>query len=76
MTTLAEWRREHGHFADHRAEQARAWFEQEVREGLLADLARPGAAREAMARLGDQVQAGDISAAAAAAEMLALLGRG
>lgn len=76
MTELADWRRAKGHFATSRAEQSRGWFEEEVRAGLLADLRRPGPAREAMARLGAGVQAGDMSAVAAAGEMLRLLGRG
>ncbi|GHE04840.1 arginine transporter [Defluviimonas sp. 20V17] len=76
MTELADWRRAEGHFAANRAEQARAWFEEEVRAGLLADLRRPGPAQEAMARLGAGVQAGEMTAVAAADEMLRLLGRG
>lgn len=76
MTELADWRRAHGKFDANRAEQARGWFEAEVREGLLADLARPGPARDAMARIGAQVAQGETSAAAAAAEMLKILGRG
>ncbi len=34
MQALVAWRRETGHFARRRAEQARHWFEEEVREGL------------------------------------------
>ncbi|NIY97237.1 methylmalonyl Co-A mutase-associated GTPase MeaB [Salipiger sp. HF18] len=69
MTALAEWRRETGHFAGRRAEQARFWFEAEVREGLLARLRRePG--KGAMAALAQQVEAGEISAAAAAEDLL------
>ncbi|WP_102225041.1 methylmalonyl Co-A mutase-associated GTPase MeaB [Acidimangrovimonas sediminis] len=75
MTVLADWRRAEGYFDRNRAEQARGWFEEEVREGLLAELRRPGPARDALARLGARVQAGETSATAAAQEMLALLGR-
>ena len=38
MTALVAWRREHGHFDGRRKEQARYWFEQEVKQGLLARL--------------------------------------
>ena len=38
MTALADWRRDYGHFAARRAEQARHWFLADVRAGLLARL--------------------------------------
>ncbi|WP_289150822.1 methylmalonyl Co-A mutase-associated GTPase MeaB [uncultured Salipiger sp.] len=69
MTALADWRRETGHFAGRRAEQARFWFEAEVREGLLARLRREPV-KGAMAALARQVEAGEISAAAAAEDLL------
>ncbi len=69
MTALADWRRETGHFAGRRAEQARYWFEAEVRDGLLARL-RDGDARAAMASLAEQVEAGALSPSAAARQML------
>ncbi|NVK60745.1 MAG: methylmalonyl Co-A mutase-associated GTPase MeaB, partial [Rhodobacteraceae bacterium] len=69
MTALADWRRETGHFAGRRAEQARFWFEAEVREGLLARLRREPV-KGAMAALAQQVEAGEISAAAAAEDLL------
>ena len=62
---LVEWRRQHGHWASHRAQQARYWFEQEVRQGLLARLDAP-TARRALALVGDQVAAGAVTASAAA----------
>ena len=74
MSTLADWRRVKGHWAAHRAAQARHWFGQEVRQGLLAVLDREPA-RGSMAALGARVEAGEISPEEAAAEMLALLGR-
>ena len=55
-----------------RAAQARHWFTEEVRQGLLAALAQ-GAARDAMARLGEAVAKGEKTPEAAAAEMLATL---
>lgn len=73
MQTLIGWRRAQGHFDRRRAEQARHWFEEEVRQGLLAVLTRPGPAREAMARLGSAVTQGALTPEAAAAELLATL---
>ncbi|MDO5647186.1 methylmalonyl Co-A mutase-associated GTPase MeaB [Paracoccus sp. (in: a-proteobacteria)] len=69
MRELADWRRDHGHFAQNRADQARYWFVSELRAGLLAQL--DGAeARAQVADLGDQVAAGDLTPGAAAARML------
>ncbi|ODM42602.1 methylmalonyl Co-A mutase-associated GTPase MeaB [Cereibacter johrii] len=73
MQALVAWRRETGHFDRRRAEQARHWFEEEVREGLLAVLSRPGPARDRMARLGAAVTRGEITPEAAAAELLTTL---
>ena len=75
MQSLADWRRSHGHWSTRRADQARHWFEAEVRHGLLSALAREPA-KGIMARLGDQVAEGRATPEAAAAEMLGLLGRG
>jgi len=74
MSTLAAWRREHGHFDRRRAMQARHWFESEVREGLLARLHSDPVIRAKMAALGTAVAEGQAAPAAAAAEMLATLG--
>ena len=74
MQALALWRRETGHWAGRRAAQARHWFEEEVRQGLLAALAREPA-KGIMARLGETVARGEATPEAAAAEMLGLLGR-
>ena len=59
MTTLAAWRRETGHFARRRSEQARHWFGEDVRQGLLMRLTTPDA-RESMATLGDAVAKGTL----------------
>jgi LAO/AO transport system kinase len=75
MQHLALWRRTHGHWATRRAGQARHWFEEEVRQGLLSALTREPA-RGIMARLGERVAAGEATPEAAATEMLGLLGRG
>lgn len=73
MLRLAAWRREQGHFDRRRAEQARHWFETEVREGLLARLVSDPAIRARMQALGGAVAAGQTAPAVAAAEMLAAL---
>ncbi len=73
MTALTDWRRETGHFAARRADQARFWFEEEVRQGLLARLAT-GPARAEMERLGADVAEGLATPAGAAADMLGHLG--
>ncbi|ADE86854.1 methylmalonyl Co-A mutase-associated GTPase MeaB [Rhodobacter capsulatus] len=75
MQALAAWRRAQGHFDRRRAEQARHWFETEVREGLLARLVTDPAIRARMQALGSAVAAGQTAPAVAAAEMLAALQR-
>src|SRR5690606_36412263 len=75
MRGLADWRRAQGHFAARRAEQARQWFEDEVRQGLLAQLAEP-VTRAAVADLGVRVEAGEVTAVAAARQILDRLARG
>jgi LAO/AO transport system kinase len=69
MRALAGWRRDNGHFARRRAEQARHWFDEEVRQGLLARLNAPEARRR-LARLSERVATGDLSPPAAAADFL------
>ncbi|MGV6812715.1 MAG: methylmalonyl Co-A mutase-associated GTPase MeaB [Brevirhabdus sp.] len=73
MRALMEWRRENGVFAATRAAQARAWFEEEVREGLLARLTGDREMRAQLERLGASVEAGEISTTLAVAEMLTAL---
>lgn len=73
MRALADWRRGSGHFAARRAEQARHWFEEEVRQGLLARLTADASVRARMERLGEEVAAGRAAPARAAAEMLEAL---
>ena len=72
MQSLANWRRDNGHFAARRAAQARYWFEQEVREALLARLASPDI-RARMDALGAAAARGEIQPARAAADLLAEL---
>ena len=73
--TLADWRRASGDFAAARASQARQWFEDEVRLGLLARLSADVDLRARMAALGDEVEAGRLPATAAAEMLAALKGR-
>lgn len=75
MQALAVWRKREGHWSARRAHQARHWFAEEVRQGLLAVLEREPA-KGSMAALGREVEAGHLSPEAAAARMLGLLGRG
>ncbi len=73
MKTLMDWRRENGHWSGTRAEQARYWFGEDVRQALLARLETPWA-RERMEGLSDQVARGAVSPTAAAQELLKGLG--
>lgn len=70
MQDLAQWRRDQGHWAARRAAQARHWFEEEVRRGLLAALDAPDK-RSQLAALGARVAAGATTPEAAAAAFLA-----
>ncbi|NIZ11652.1 methylmalonyl Co-A mutase-associated GTPase MeaB [Pseudooceanicola sp. HF7] len=70
MQTLADWRREQGHFDRIRAEQARFWFAEEVRQGLLARLDGPEA-KARLSALADEVASGALTPALAAEKMLA-----
>jgi LAO/AO transport system kinase len=73
MTALAEWRKDHGHWAARRARQARGWFEAEVRQGVLARLTEDADMRARMDALGAQVARGEVSASRAAADILSAL---
>jgi LAO/AO transport system kinase len=73
MTELADWRRETGHWERNRAAQARHWFLEDLRAGLLARLHTDPEIRAEVERLGDAVAHGTISATAAADEMLATM---
>ncbi|SUZ31539.1 GTPase ArgK [Roseibaca ekhonensis] len=72
IMALVDWRRAHGHWDRRRAEQARRWFEEELRETVLARLQTPEA-RQMGANLGAQVEAGQIAPARAAQTMLAAI---
>ena len=75
IAALADWRRAAGHFAAHRAEQARSWFEDEVRAALIARLSQDARVRAEMERLGRAVEGG-LSPSEAARRMAALLATG
>jgi len=75
MTELAEGRRASGHWERNRAEQARHWFLEDLRAGLLARLHTDPDIRAEVDRLGRDVAEGRISATAAADEMLATMRR-
>jgi LAO/AO transport system kinase len=74
MQTLATWRKAQGHWAARRAAQARHWFEEEVRQGLLAALTHEPQ-RGLMAGLGMRVAAGELTPEAAASELLQAMAR-
>ena len=69
MQTLTQWRKENGHWDAMRARQARHWFEDEVRLGLLAQL-DSGVMRARLEQLGQAVAKGEITATNAARELL------
>ncbi len=73
MQTLTDWRREAGFFDGRRADQARYWFEQELRQALLSRLETPEARAE-MTRLGQAVSEGHATPAVAAQQLLVSLG--
>jgi len=70
IETLVDYRRESGFWAARRASQARGWFAEEVRRGLMAQLSTNPKAEAAMASLADAVATGEKSPSAAAAEVL------
>ncbi|MDG2341057.1 MAG: methylmalonyl Co-A mutase-associated GTPase MeaB, partial [Paracoccaceae bacterium] len=72
MKNLVDWRKENGHFNDRRAEQQRFWFEEEVRQTLLAQL-ELGPVKARMSEHGDLVAAGGVTASKAAADILKML---
>ncbi|MBR9650979.1 methylmalonyl Co-A mutase-associated GTPase MeaB [Thalassovita aquimarina] len=73
MTALTEWRRENGHFDTRRAAQAQFWFEEEVKQALLAQL-QTGIARDALVRIGADVAEGRATPTRAADRLLREIG--
>ena len=72
IEALTEWRRETGHWASRRSEQARHWFEDELRQAMLARLQTPEA-RAMASQLTTEVETGQSTAPRAAARMIATL---
>ncbi len=72
LTGLRDWRHAEGFWDRTRADQARYWFEEEVKATLLAQL-QTASARAALAELGAAVAQGEIAPSKAAAEFLAAL---
>jgi len=73
MQVLAEWRRENGHWATRRAGQAKHWFHEEVRQGLLAALTARQDVRTEMQAAAEAVAAGAETPDKAAARVLTLI---
>jgi LAO/AO transport system kinase len=76
ISTLADWRRDHGHWAERRAAQDLHWFQAEVQAGLVARLTARADVQAAMARAESAVRSGDASPEAAAAAVLAQIAQG
>lgn len=70
IKALTDWRKMHGHWAQNRIAQARLWFEDEVRNGLIARLTGDARLRQEMERLGSEVEGG-LPPALAAEQLLA-----
>ena len=75
MQSLAEFRRESGFWDARRSAQAREWFADEVRRGLMAQLTADPKAEAAMSALSEAVSSGQRSPGAAAKEALRKLSR-
>ncbi len=75
IEALTAFRKETGFWERRRAQQAASWFEDEVRQGLLAQLAADPKAEAAMATMREAVSTGARTPGAAASEVLALLRR-
>jgi LAO/AO transport system kinase len=73
MERLAAWRKEAGHWSARRAAQGRRWFEEEVRNGVLARILGDAGLKDRMERLGAAVVAGARTPGGAAAEVLRTL---
>ena len=72
ITALANWRKDQGHWNRRRAAQARHWFEEELRQGLLAQLQQPQV-QELLDTLGQRVADKALSPTTAAAQLLETL---
>lgn len=70
ITDLTDWRRTSGVWDRRRADQSRAWFEEEVKAGLLAQFSSDPAIRAALDEYGAAVTEGRASPRAAARAVL------
>lgn len=73
MTELRDWRLAEGWFDRRRTRQAKDWFEDEVRQGLLERLTATDAIRSLVHSLGQDVADGRRSPGSAAAQVLSVL---
>jgi LAO/AO transport system kinase len=73
IRALADWRKVQGHWDARRAAQGRRWFEEDVRNGVLARLLGDHGLKERMERLGAAVEAGERTPGGAAADVLKTL---
>ncbi|MCW1952077.1 MAG: methylmalonyl Co-A mutase-associated GTPase MeaB [Octadecabacter sp.] len=70
MKTLADWRKEQGIWDARRTDQARFWFQEEVRAGLLERLTSDAGVKAQLAALEQDVAAGKMRAAQAAETLI------
>ena len=70
IETLSTWRRDKGYLDANRRRQAKVWFEDEVRRGVLGQLERDETLQNLKENLRRQVAEGALSPDAAAAEVL------
>jgi len=75
ISTLANWRKENGHWQSARARQAEKWFDAEVRREMLAELEQNEANRRVFDQMRACVTSGDLSPEEAAVNVLAKLRR-
>ena len=73
MQALADWRKANGVWAQRRAEQARHWFEQGVRQGLIDWITAEPEVNAKMQELAGQVAKGRLSAGAATSKVLEMV---
>ncbi len=76
MQALAGWRKESGVWDKRRAEQARHWFEQELRQGLVDWISAKPEWNARIDELSGQVAEGRLTASAAVARVMELVEKG
>jgi LAO/AO transport system kinase len=73
LQTLAQWRKDSGIWDARRVDQARFWFHEEVRAGLLARLTADKDVKAQLATLEEAVTTGQTPPAAAASSLISKL---